>query len=457
VSGQPRAPGSLVTYSFTEENVFVAVLDQYADPQRVNQAWLDAQLAANTQPHVFFLGHEPAFKLHHADCLDDHPSDRDAFWESIEAEGGRTYFAGHDHFYDHTRLNDGDGNLDDDIHQFVVGTAGAPLRDWEINYDGENSYWVPQSVLHEKEYGYVVVEIDGLDVTLTWKHRTAPGVYEPGGDQFSYTIAAETTAQTPDQQKCILELNKNGAKVAKAQGKASGTCVKDALKSKISSAQACLNSPDEKVDKSKTKARQKAAAKCAPGQEPDFGATDPNTQNDVMVAKELALMFDIFGSDLDVAIVVGDTDKDRSGCQMEVVKGATKCQDTKLKVFNGCKKDALKGKAPMPQATSALDLQRSCMQGDPNDPTTGIPDPKGKIEKSCRTKLAEKVASRCGGTLDLGEAFPGLCAGAVNPAELAACVDQRVECHVCLALNAADQLGRDCDQFDDGAINGSCP
>jgi hypothetical protein len=32
-----------------------------------------------------------------------------------------------------------------------------------------------------------------------------------------------------------------------------------------------------------------------------------------------------------------------------------------------------------------------------------------------------------------------------------------VECQVCLGLNAADDLVRDCDAFDDGAVNGTCP
>ena len=34
----------------------------------------------------------------------------------------------------------------------------------------------------------ILVEVEGLEVTLTWKHRAAPGVYEPGGDQFTYKI-----------------------------------------------------------------------------------------------------------------------------------------------------------------------------------------------------------------------------------------------------------------------------
>ena len=127
------------TYSVAHRNALVLGLDQYFATHRVNQSWVDAQLAANTLPHVFTFGHEPAFQAQHTDCLDDYVANRDAFWASLGDAGGRTYFAGHDHFYDHARVNDGDGDPDNDLHQYIVGTAGAPLRDWSPPYNGANS------------------------------------------------------------------------------------------------------------------------------------------------------------------------------------------------------------------------------------------------------------------------------------------------------------------------------
>ncbi len=45
-----------------------------------------------------------------------------------------------------------------------------------------------------------------------------------------------------------------------------------------------------------------------------------------------------------------------------------------------------------------------------------------------------------------------------TPGVTAACIDQKIECVVCLALNGLDGLNRDCDDFDDGvANNGSSP
>lgn len=172
-----------ITFSFASENVLVLGLDMYVELRQVNQAWVDAQFEKNDRPHVFVFGHEPAFKVLHKDCLDDHPAQRDVLWESIAAEGGRAFFSGHDHFYDHARIDDGDGNPDNDVHQMIV-TSGAPLYG-DGPYDGENGKWTPVRILHEKQVGYVLVEIDGLDATLTHKSRTGPGVFM-ADDVFEY-------------------------------------------------------------------------------------------------------------------------------------------------------------------------------------------------------------------------------------------------------------------------------
>jgi hypothetical protein len=182
-----------VTYSFTYGNILVIGLDEYTLSSRVNQAWLDAQLAANSRPHVFVFGHLPAFSVYHSDTLASHPTERNTFWSSLAAAGVRIYFAGHDHLFNHARLDDGDGNPDNDVHQFIVGTAGAPLYKWDGAYGGNNGSWTPRRVYYESNYGYALVEVDGLKVTVTWKHRVSPGVYQATGDVFSYTAGSATT------------------------------------------------------------------------------------------------------------------------------------------------------------------------------------------------------------------------------------------------------------------------
>jgi 3',5'-cyclic AMP phosphodiesterase CpdA len=176
-----------LTYSVTHKNALIISLDQYIRLRRVNQAWLDAQLAANTKPHIFVFGHEPAFKSSHEACLDDYVAERDALWASIEKASGRTYFCGHDHFYNHAQVDD-DGDPSNDIHQYIVGTAGAPLRGWSGDYDGDNNDYTVENIYYSKKYGYVLVEISGLDVTLTWIERIDAGKYK-AKEVWSYTVA----------------------------------------------------------------------------------------------------------------------------------------------------------------------------------------------------------------------------------------------------------------------------
>jgi hypothetical protein len=162
----------------------------------INQQWLDAQLAGNTQPHVFVFGHEPAFRALHTDCLDAYPERRDAFWASLKSAGGRTYFCCHDHYYDHARVDDGDGNPDNDVHQFIVATAGAPLYTWTPPYNGNNSSFTIEQLYHAERHGYLLVEVNDLVVTTTWVERRddcppAPAIYVPA-DTWRYEVPPKT-------------------------------------------------------------------------------------------------------------------------------------------------------------------------------------------------------------------------------------------------------------------------
>jgi hypothetical protein len=186
-NGPPGEVGT--TYVLNHRNALILVLNEFAlsNSFRINQEWVDAVLATNTQPHVFAAGHMPAFKVYHGDCLDDYPTNRNALWHSLERARCGIYFSGHDHFYDHSRIDNGDGNPAEDIHQMTVGTGGAPLYGDGL-YDGDNGPWIPVRVFHESQYGYVCVEIDGAKVTATWHHRAGTNSYPATSDVFSYSV-----------------------------------------------------------------------------------------------------------------------------------------------------------------------------------------------------------------------------------------------------------------------------
>ncbi|MBN2138647.1 MAG: metallophosphoesterase [Sedimentisphaerales bacterium] len=184
-----------VTYSFTHKTALVVGLDQFVKPYRNNIDWLEEQFALNEQPHVFVFGHTSAFNIYHADAIALFAEERNIFINDILAENGRVYFCGHDHFYDHIRLDNGDGETNNDLHQFLLNSDSKTYEDWQ--YYGDMGIWEPVRIDHQKCAGYMLVEINDLDVTLTWKYRTSMSPLEDGlyeaSDIFEYT-AIDTNA-----------------------------------------------------------------------------------------------------------------------------------------------------------------------------------------------------------------------------------------------------------------------
>jgi hypothetical protein len=253
--------------------------------------------------------------------------------------------------------------------------------------------------------------------------------------------------ETRAQQNCINELNKSFAKVAETQGTEIRKCIEDAARGRLltQKVEECVRADNRgKVARAESRTVTKAASKCS--EPPDFGATDATTVNAAAVDTELALIHDILGPDLDAVIISSDSDRTASKCQQEAAAATRKCLDAKLKEFNRCKKNGLRGRDGPPGAilpirtVSELEL---CMGH----------DPKGKIAQACVTKLDAKIRRKCMGVALLA-ACPGC--GTEDPGELATCLDTFAECQLCLGLNQADALNRECDEFDDGVVNGSC-
>jgi len=168
-----------------------------------NQKWLDTQLSETKGNHIFTYTHEPAFKLDHTDCLQgnscptmqiNYSKSRNRFWKSLRDAGARVYFCGHDHGYAHVVVKDGDGNPDNDIHQFSLGTAGAG-KNLKPVLNGYNAPYTPMLIKCDNSYGYMVVEVKGANVDLTWKRMNdKTGKFEIG-ERFSYSLKSEKYAE----------------------------------------------------------------------------------------------------------------------------------------------------------------------------------------------------------------------------------------------------------------------
>ena len=178
-----------VTFFAKHKNSLIVGLDVYTarDDRRnpdgsipkpstktVNQKWLDTVLRENPKMHVFSFTHEPAFKAGHKDCLHgdmsyglDYSRQRDQFWNRMYKAGSRVYFCGHDHGYATAAISN--PNQNEPIYQMIVGTAGAG-KNIEPVYDGYNSTYTIKPIDESKAYGFVIGEVDGNTVRMTYRY-----------------------------------------------------------------------------------------------------------------------------------------------------------------------------------------------------------------------------------------------------------------------------------------------
>ncbi len=273
------------------------------------------------------------------------------------------------------------------------------------------------------------------------------GIDGDGCESDCQLTGGQSQPQDPDQQKCINALNTSMLKVASKQGKDICACIKDGAKGRlsepISPIESCL-SADRSGNVAKAQAGTSSAFnKSCTASLPDFGVTDPTTVDNAAVEAELDLIHIIFGPDLDAVIASEIPDKNESKCQQKIARSAKKCLETKLKEYNRCKKLALGN--PIDPAALPADLE-ACV----------FADPKGKVAKFCGRSISKQVQKKCVlKDVNLAAAFPGI--GVAGASALENALGQTTGCLACRALNTADALNRDCDDADDGIVNGSCP
>ena len=185
-SNGPKGEARL-EYSFEHKNAFFIGMDTYNDnggQHRINLDWVTRQLAVNKKPHVFIYGHEPAFEMLHRDNLSYYPEERDKFWDTLGASGGRIYFCGHDHIYNRALIKDSAGN---ELRQIIVSSGGGSLRKWKGTYKDPK---VKNEYYNQDYHGYIIVTITNDKATIQWRALTN---IEKGSwkikDSFSYKAA----------------------------------------------------------------------------------------------------------------------------------------------------------------------------------------------------------------------------------------------------------------------------
>ncbi|MFQ5514581.1 MAG: hypothetical protein ACE5FG_09075 [Myxococcota bacterium] len=262
-------------------------------------------------------------------------------------------------------------------------------------------------------------------------------------------LAIGAQAQTLDgaQQRCVNELNQGLARLARGAGKELARCLKDAARGRLGSLSVadCLAADRRgRLQRIRTREAADFARFCAGvvADPPPFGPVDLAEVDQAAIDKELDLLEVLFGSDVDASVVSRAADPRTSKCQRAVTKAVFRCQDAKLQQFNRCKREVLEA-----GADSAAQLE-ACMGADPVLKILRACDPAvGGIRQAIRRSCLRPP-------VELPAAFPSC--GTADPSELHDCLEAGVECAVCTALNRADRLNRNCDEFDDGLANGSC-
>lgn|GEM_PF-6520769 len=272
------------------------------------------------------------------------------------------------------------------------------------------------------------------------------------GDGCDAACDAESPAPAVER-RCIQALNQRAAALAQAQRRQARACLAAAAAGDTealgvpATAQACLtNDPKGTIAAAQARTTAAEARKCDPARLPSFGYAGAAAVNAAGVAEPVGLFGDVFGADLDAAVIAAASDPAGARCQADVARRASGLADALLAMAVAEKKRLLRGKPDGTLAVSDEALGRLLLEH------LGA-DPKGRAAAR-EAKLSDAVLSGCAG-VDLDAAFPG-CAPSATPSALGDCAARAARCRACRALEAFDGLALDCDAFDDAAADGSC-
>ena len=213
-----------MTFSFANQNAFFVGMDEFMPDydERLNQNWLDEQLAANILPHVFVYGHLPGVAVtEDLSSMAYYPLNRDAFWESLGIGGCQVYLCGHSHLYNRATITitDVNGKTTPPITQLIAGGGGGPLGPWDGNYYSYQKHGgqpQPSDTVTatlgnhlEWQFGYAVVTVNGNQVSITYyaglPANAVPTSWE-AYETFSYTITSKTLGLNDVSQTIVPQI-----------------------------------------------------------------------------------------------------------------------------------------------------------------------------------------------------------------------------------------------------------
>jgi len=273
-------------------------------------------------------------------------------------------------------------------------------------------------------------------------------------------VAGNASGQTQDsgQQRCLNKSSGSARKVTSSTIKNAADCLKrgsgDDLPDGVT-AQDCLGADLKgKIAKARTKVSGQVTSYCGATTTPDFGFTDATTLNDYHEHEGVGFVPDCFGPDLDAAIAGPLMADPRASCSSGVLGQSAKVADAMLKVFLDCMKSGLKDGTIADGAALEACLDSITL------------DARGRVAKAVGRLQSKLESSACPATP--GDLFPVLDGPGelcdrygltlpLNAANLASCLGKRMACRVCRIVNGSNGFDHNCDLFDDGSIDATCP
>jgi len=186
---------------------------------------------------------------------------------------------------------------------------------------------------------------------------------------------------------------------------------------------------------------RREAQYCVPP--PDLGYVGADTVNRAASDWDLQIANDVFGPSLAAALVPASTDAATSACQLATMRGYGKLCSTAMDGLTSCLRSHLSSGADWNPSVLS-----SCIDGSDN----------GELVKLERAESAFVVAATAACTgVSVSRAFPGDCSAAPTIAAALTCMTAPARCRTCRMSEVAFGVVANCETFDNGLADGSCP
>jgi len=335
--------------------------------------------------------------------------------------------------------------------------AGSPptLSEWDCRAFGSSQYGYCEFDAPAAGPWHVLVNrfsgASTYQVTLTiFNGGGAPPPPPPAGPQ------------SRPQRRCLKGLAEAGAALARAQAQDALACVRNFARGRTEllgrgaqprTAQACVgNDVEGHVARAleRTLHRDDERCRARDEQAPGFAYRGAGPVNAAARSGAEGLVEDLFGDDLDTVLASEAAAPAAARCQEGVADAAVELFEAVARQTLEARRRALRGRGSLDPATSAASLESALAGELARDAGGRIGRAEAQLERHAWRSCPADAGA-------LGALFPGACATATDVLELAACAQATARCRACRAASDMDGLALDCDTFDDGVPDLSCP